>query len=564
MKNKENLRLSAALVVLLMFGAVNLVYAGGANQSGGSAGGANTNEGLLQESTRSSRAVDTTRRLTSTTGVRYPKLVVGLNADPMDLMPYGPNSQNKGQITKLIYDTLFTMEGDDYVLLAAKSYAETDPLHWRVEIWDSIYDTDGNHITADDVVFSYDWLISTGFINRYDTYGGVRKISEYVVEFTWKSPIDAIGELQFPLTLTFIFSRKAFNDHNFANDPVGSGPYKLASFTSGSGATLNARDDYWLAKVANIKSLRNGYRVTANVQTLQYDVITEAAQNTIALSANRIGLSQNVPVDDMPGFLSGGRYTDRYGAAVQPDSATGVLGFNQTRGRIGADKNFRLACAYAINNAACALVAGNFNPSKALGNPATYDYYTSFEDPSSYVNTVDLDAARRYLAQTNYKGERLQLLVLSTEMWRNIAIAIQAQLAQIGVNSEIRAVDNNMFDASAGDPSVWDFCVLYFGGSTLVGGFNRIITWGEFARGSSFGFYSDQRLVDLFKTASAIATHTEPNIGAMVKYMTDNVYVYPVANAFRYSVYTNDIATLVWAGDAPTTCMYNGCDFYLD
>jgi ABC-type transport system substrate-binding protein len=149
-------------------------------------------------------------------------------------------------------------------------------------------------------------------------------------------------------------------------------------------------------------------------------------------------------------------------------------------------------------------------------------------------------------------------------MWRNIAIAIQAQLAQIGVNSEIRAVENNVFDISSGDPNAWDLCMVYIGGSTLVASINRIITWDEFARGVSFGFYADQHLVDLYKTASTLSTHTEQNIGAMVKYMTDNVYVYPVAVAFRYSVYTNDIATLVWAGDQPTTCMYNGCDFYLE
>lgn len=66
------------------------------------------------------------------------------------------------------YETLFDYRDNDYVPILAKGYTEVDDLHWQVELYDYIKDTDGNNITAQDVVFSINTLVDAGKALKYE------------------------------------------------------------------------------------------------------------------------------------------------------------------------------------------------------------------------------------------------------------------------------------------------------------------------------------------------------------------------------------------------------------
>lgn len=100
-------------------------------------------------------SVDTTRKTSANSNERYPRLVVGINADPTDLLPYDINAGTKPQIYHNFYEGLFDMEGSEYIPVLAKGYEVVDDLHYDVEIYDYVYDHAGNNITADDIVYSY-------------------------------------------------------------------------------------------------------------------------------------------------------------------------------------------------------------------------------------------------------------------------------------------------------------------------------------------------------------------------------------------------------------------------
>ena len=90
-------------------------------------------------------------------------------------------------------------------------YKEVDDLHWQVEIYDYIYDSEGNHITADDVVFSFNELVESGNAFKYASFESVKKIDDYTVEFTWTAPIDSVGALEWPLSLIHIFPPRFYH-----------------------------------------------------------------------------------------------------------------------------------------------------------------------------------------------------------------------------------------------------------------------------------------------------------------------------------------------------------------
>ena len=83
-----------------------------------------------------------------------------------------------------------------------------------------------NNITADDVVFSINTLVDSGKALKYDKFESVKAVDDYTVEFTWTSPIDGIGDLEWPWCRTPIFSQKAYEEGNFHEAPVATGPYR--------------------------------------------------------------------------------------------------------------------------------------------------------------------------------------------------------------------------------------------------------------------------------------------------------------------------------------------------
>lgn len=500
--------------------------------------------------------VDETREL-ATKDNRLDSVTVALDADPIDLLPHSPNNQNKGYITRLIYEPLFYCEDNIYYPILAEGYEVVDDTHWKVTLRDDIYDTDNNHITADDVVYSYDWLVDTGYVNRFDAYGGVEKTGDYEVVFTWTSPVDGLAEVDSPLS-SFVFSEKAFNDHNFATDPVGTGPYKLEKFTAGSEITVVANDDYWAYKAGEDLC----YRQQSNVEKIIYKIITEASQNVTGLATGNLDMSMNIPSDSMAEFSDGGMYADDFNVTIRNATAVCWLTWNETEGKITADENFRLACAYALNNEAIAKVGGLYTAATAFCSPSAGEWGDDLVVNDGYITTTDLDLAKEYLDKTAYNGETLYVLSYNSEAYKNIATMIVTCLSQIGINAEVKAVDNNDFDADMGDPDAFDMASGYFGGAYLPSGLNRIINYGDFIPDAGAGFIRDKELLTLWQTCNTTETYTHENVKACLDYMYDKVYFYPTAVQYVVAVTSNKVASVFYQ-TATTTIWPNACDYYV-
>ena len=100
---------------------------------------------------------------------RYDKVIVAVNADPADLLPCKPNGNGKPKFFWSIYEALFDYDDDNNLVPSlASGYTEVSDTVWNIKLFEEIYDSEGNHITADDVVYSVNWLIETGNNIKYD------------------------------------------------------------------------------------------------------------------------------------------------------------------------------------------------------------------------------------------------------------------------------------------------------------------------------------------------------------------------------------------------------------
>lgn len=560
---KKFKRLLAVILVLIM---VLSLGACGSTKTDTGAAADGTKEDTKEAETNLGKAVmsnagevDTERATTESTGKRYEKMTIALSQDPQDLNPWNPTNGSKGYVYPYIYEYLFDFRGDDagYAPVLAKGYKEIDELHWQVELYDYIYDSAGNNITADDVIFDYQIAVDSGFAVKFDTYNKVEKVDDYTLLFTWNSPIDEVGELEWPLCHVCIFSKEAYESGNFATSPMATGPYKVESFTAGSGVVLQARDDYWQKDASLI-----GVGHHANVQTLEYDVISESSQVVLGLQNGTIDFAYSVPTEGLADFVEGGSYADSFGVYRAPSARQFNLMGNMSGNSIWSDINFRKACYYALDNEAISTV-NNLAASKALLSPMWSNFYEEWQDQDNYMNVCDTEQAMKYLEESGYNGEKLKLVTINEETYKNTATMVQALLTNIGIDVEISALEETAANACLNDNTSFDLYIMMCGGGTAIGAWNRIFNNSDFEDGNCYGFNADPKLPELYAKANSAEGYNMENMTELEQYVIDNAYCYTISYGFNSLVYTKDIAQLAFAL-AEGSFRINDSIYYLD
>jgi peptide/nickel transport system substrate-binding protein len=490
------------------------------------------------------------------TAGRYPKVTIAINQDPGDLKPFGVNMGAKPYIYHEFYENLFDLVDNNYVPVLAKDYTKVDDLHYEVHLNQNILDSAGNQITASDVVFSTQKLVESGQNFKWYMVGDIKAKDDYTVEYTWTKPITDVGELEFPWCRTVIFSQKSYeaSADQFATAPVGTGPYVVKEFTSGSKIVLEANPNYWAKD-------KPADQHTANVQTIEYDIIAEAAQNVIALETGAVDYSEYVPAENFAEFQAGGKYADKYNAGVASGSFVNALNLNQSEGKAGADLNFRLAVFYAIDNESIATaLQDTIVPAKAFGTPHfASEYQAVWDTTPNYVNTFDPEKAKELLAKTAYKGEKLILATQQDDNSQKIATVIQGFLLNVGINTEIKVLDQAAGQTIDTEPDGYDIKIFGMGGGSLIGEWNRVMNNHELGKDYSVGFVKDPKLQKLFETANAIDTHTAENLTALENYVLANGYFYAVGSPRINMVYSKNIAKVVFRESEfirPGACTY--------
>ena len=150
---------------------------------------------------------------------------------------------------------------------------------------------DGSPILADDVIFSFNALIEKGspiYKVYYGDVARVEKVSDRHVRFHFRSGSHN-KELPLILTQIAVFSQKDWQGKDFSapvtTPPLGSGPYRVDSFSFGKYTVLKRNKDYW---AQNIPS-RSGF---FNFDEIRYDYYQDTTVTLQALFAGNIDLRE--------------------------------------------------------------------------------------------------------------------------------------------------------------------------------------------------------------------------------------------------------------------------------
>lgn len=169
------------------------------------------------------------------------ELVLAIGGEPEDgfdpTTGWGRYGSPLFQSTLLKYDADFNIEHD----LAEGYEISDDGLQWTVHIKNDITFSDGEPLTADDVVFTFQTAKESGSIIDLSNLEKVEAVNDDTVEFTLKEPQSTFIYL---LVSTGIVPEHAY-DENYRENPIGSGPYQLVAWDKGQQIIAEANPNYY-------------------------------------------------------------------------------------------------------------------------------------------------------------------------------------------------------------------------------------------------------------------------------------------------------------------------------
>ena len=461
-------------------------------------------------------------------------LVVGINSTLDTLEPWSPQKPSKFFICSVLYQSLGQSAeagSADLQGVLMKDWTKVDNTTYDVELYDYIVDTAGNPFTASDVAFSFEKYgeTNTSYVEEIEV------TSDYT--FTMHLNSEAVGSFERMCEYAYMVTEASYNasGDGMAVNAVGTSPYKVKEFTEGARIVLEKADSYWQTDELNIADYK------ANVDTIQFDVLTEVTQLALAIETGTVDIAMQVE-DSALDQLTG---ADNLEICFTPDICSRGIMFNMTEDSPFYDNlALRQAVCYAID-ADAVVSASTYGygsvSAAAYGTPSQIGYNTEWENKNF---TYDVEKAKELLKEAGYAEGELSIRLLSNQntavksMWE----VVQANLAAIGINAEIVLADGSSYgawrDATSGQYDI-AYCGQDYGNYVTT---TWDILYNADLRESGLTWFGldDPEIQSRLKELETVDGFTQENIDAFYDYTTDNCYYYQIFNMDNAVVYNKD------------------------
>lgn len=352
--------------------------------------------------------------------------------------PRGPGSRKM----RLIFDTLLTTdsEGQAAPMLARDWEAGADGLAYTFKLQSGVKWQDGLPLTAEDVVFSYEYQQQYPPVNIPD-FSAVSKVEALdeqtvLMELQETEPFFLDKMCSFTIIPKHVWEGVADPYSLTAPEAaVGTGPYILTDFSKEHGIYgFAANDHFWGNK--------------PRVKELQFVPVSEAILSFEQGEVDRIGVT--------PDILSRYENNPEYRVMQYVTSWANRLYFNMNKRPELADKVLRQAMAYAIDRQELvdlvergAAVPGNpgvLHPiSNELYNPAVLAYNHNLQQAEELLDSLGYKDTDGDGVRENSRGEKLQYQLLATDA--RLAEMVQMHLAKAGIEAIVQVTDTMTRDA---------------------------------------------------------------------------------------------------------------------
>ncbi|MDY7100618.1 MAG: ABC transporter substrate-binding protein [Actinomycetota bacterium] len=365
---------------------------------------------------------------------------------PTSYDPHRGSSSTDNTSLNLVFDRLVhtTPDGDPIPGLATEWTIETDPDVITMTLREGVTFHDGTPFDAEAAKANLDRARAedSNIAGDLSAIDEVEVVSPTEIRLLLNGPGSAL-----PLILSdrggMMMSPDSFENPDADRAPIGSGMYTVESYEVGVETSFARYEDYWDPEAA----------AAANVE------LTYQADDTTRLNALLDGQADwaIVASSDLERIDEAGLYY-----TSEPDLALYHMQINIARSEFG-DPLVRQALNYAIDREgiAAAIFDGLATPTE---QPFPESYFAYNPDVAgSYP--YDPDRAMELLAEAGLEdGFSFELLTAQLDTFVQVSEALQAQLAQVGIEVEIQVVPVNEVVQTAYLDKVGDAVMITFQG----------------------------------------------------------------------------------------------------
>jgi peptide/nickel transport system substrate-binding protein len=348
------------------------------------------------------------------------EITIGMQLEPPHL---DPTAGAAAAIDEVTYANVFeglTRFGPDGSILPALAESwdiAPDGLSWTFTLREGATFHDGNALTAEDVLFSFDRAMAEDSVNaQKQLFAGINEVTA-IDDRTVEIGLDAPkGALLFNLAWGDAVIVSSLSAETNRTDPVGSGPFRFAQWVQGDRVELERNDAYW-----------------GEAPALERIVFKFIADPTAAFAAMMAGDVDAFPVFPAPENLAQFEADPRFSVIVGSTEGETILAMNNAKAPLD-DIRVRRAISHAIDRQAI-IDGAMFGYGTPIGSHFA-PHHPAHVDLTA-MSEFDPDAARALLDEAGVSDLRLRLALPPPSYARRGGEIIASQLRAVGIETDI-------------------------------------------------------------------------------------------------------------------------------
>ncbi|WP_300072105.1 ABC transporter substrate-binding protein [uncultured Ruegeria sp.] len=359
---------------------------------------------------------------------------------------YNPiNGTKLNDAITLIFDRMVIQDADQsfHGQLATEWESTSDGMSWTFKLRPGVTFHDGEPFNADTIVWWIPQFADTENAFMTDAIESVEVIDDLTVRFVMKNP-DPNLLSNMSSGFMGIPSPRAFDelgDDFGVTVAIGSGPFKLESFTVGQETVLSANEDYaWASDLSENQG-------APHIKTLTFREISEDSTAFLELSTGGVDMLYSVPTDFLPRLEA----EDSVQVGTMPGTGLFYIPINTTVEPF-TDINVREAAAFAINQKE--ILDNLYGGVGSVANTFLIDSLLSANVDPALKISYDPDRSNALLDEAGWMmgsdgvremdGTKLQVALWTqngTE-FKRVTEVVQAQLKAVGIGADITVFDS--------------------------------------------------------------------------------------------------------------------------
>lgn len=352
-------------------------------------------------------------------------LRVALSDDATSLDPDDFNDDYSENMMIQVYDTLIEKKEDGSLMNSlAESVENSDPQSYKITLREGVKFSNGEDLTVDDVIFS---LTRAANSAKYSYIFGNIDLDSFQVEgnqlsFHLKEPDASFMEaLSHPGASILSKAYVEDQSHDLSTQPMGTGAFKLDSWTKNSEAIFSVNEHYWGEKPA--------------IDRIEMRVIPESSLRLTELESGGVDLAYKIAPNDKAKIEE----NEDLQLFSTMDNSTHFIGFNESKPPFD-NKLVREAITYGVDMKTIfdSVYMGSGSLASSPINP-NFKYSLAGElEPIAQ----DVEKAKQLLQEAGVEeGTTLTIYLNDNQQRVDVATMMQAQLKELGIDLQIQKLE---------------------------------------------------------------------------------------------------------------------------